>query len=273
MQAAKKTALVKSICKTNAYKRSIFWHPVSNSNKILQIYNKGLEFALVSNEYEQCHPFVWCKDFLHDVVFSTVHNKAFDLYKFQYDPSISPKACLRETRVLVTNSKDKKLSENVYSCLEFLNQVEDRFKIPRTKLRECSNCPKEYKYGVFLFQGNKRWLQSPPMLSLYTLLIRTGFSHLVGTSYLTTINMIKQGHLKPYQSKDAKWLSDMEPAMYKILRLGDRKIFYKDIKRNYPLSISIETIHNKLGIMGFASDMIMKAVGQNVYVPYWHRLK
>ena len=85
--------------------------------------------------------------------------------------------------------------------------------------------------------------------------------------------MIKKGHIKPYQSNDAKWTTDMEPAMYKILRLGDSRIFYKDIKRNYPLNISIETMHNKFGIMGFASDMIMKTVGQCVCVPYWHRLK
>jgi hypothetical protein len=254
------------------YGRRIVWHEGS-AMRILQIYNKGLEFALVSDKFKQCHPFIWCKDFLHDVVYSTLHERKFEIYRFKYDPSYDPKVCLRETRLLVTNAKDAKIEKKIDQCLEFLNQIEENLLMPCSKVRKCSNAPAEYKYGVFLFQGSKRWMQSPPMISLYSLLIRVGFSHVSGTNFSTTIKMLKEGHLKPYQNKDSKWLNEIEPALYKIMRFNDRKIFHRDIKLNYPKNFQIEKIHNNLGIMSFANDMRLKVVGRDVSVPYWHRFK
>jgi len=254
------------------YGKSILWHPAS-SIKILQVYNKGLEFALVSDKFEQCHPFVWCKDFLHDVIFSTIHQQKFDIYRFFYNPENNPNACLKEIRLLVTNSKDSKLPKKIDACIEFMNQIEESLGMPKTKVRKCLNAPQEYKYGVYLFQGNKRWLNAPPMISLYSFLIRIGLCHQIGTNYNTTINLIKNGFLKPYQPKDSKWLCDIEPSIYKIIRYSDKKIFYRDIKKNYPKHLLIDRIHNNLGIMSFSTDMRLKAAGQPVSFPYWHRFR
>ena len=241
--------------------------------KILQVYSKGVEFALASDNFEQCHPFVLCKDFLHDVVFSTVHNKKFDIYRFFYDPSKNPKACLRELRLLVTNAKDSKLARRVDACLDFVNQIEDSLGMKRTRVRKCLDAPQEYRHGVFLFQGSRRWLIAPPMISLYSFLVRIGLSHQPGTSYNTTISLIKNGLLKSYQPKDSKWLADIEPAIHKLIRHGDKKIFYRSIERNYPERFLIDRIHNCLGIKSFATDMRLKAAEHPTTFPYWHRLR
>ena len=255
-------------------KKRVVWQDVSNKTKILQVYNKGLEYCLLSSNYEQCHQFVWCKDFLHDVVQSSLHNKKFEIYKFNYDPPHDPNPCIREIRIAVANSCDAKLGKKILSCVDFINQIELKLNIPLTKVRICLNPLECYKKsGVFIFQGNKRWINSPPMLSLFSLLIRVGFSHSKGQEYQKTIRSLKNGFFKPYQKKDARWINEIEPALHKIIRIGDRKIFYKDIKLNYPASINIDAMHNRMGIVGFACDLIAKNAGQSVTMPYWHLIK
>lgn len=258
--------------RTQKYGKRIAWHKGS-AMRILQIYNKGLEFALVSDKFEQCHPFVWCKDFLHDVIYAHLHDKNFEIYRFKYNSFTDPKVCLKETRLLVANQKDSKIEKKILNVIDFINQIEELMDFPKTKVRRCIDPPPEYKYGVFLFQGSKRWQIAPPMLSLYSLLIRIGFSHQIGTSYNTTISLLINNHLKPYQAKDSKWIEEVEPALHKIIRIGDKAIFYRDIKLNYPKEFLIDRIHNSLGIMSFARDMRLKAAGQPVQVAYWHRFR
>lgn len=258
----------------SGYNRYIDWLPVAPNLRILQMYSKGLEYSLVSADYRQCHPFVWCKDFLHDVLYATINNKWFEIYKFRFNPSIDAKPCLDKIRLMLTNSKDKKFSEKIPAILDFINQVEDRLKIKKTFVRKCADPPEGYKKaGVFIFEGSKRWINAPPMLSLYTLLLRIGCSHTLGQPFMKTIEGISSGDIKGYQKKDAFWLRNTDIAFQKILRLGDRKIFHKDIKLNYPNNLQINSIHNKMGIIGFATDMILNAVGEPVIVPYWHSRK
>jgi len=256
------------------YKRNIVWYNEPNSYTILQIYKKGLEYALVSDKYQQCHQFVWCKDFLHDVVHATVNNFGFELYGFLYSPLNDPKPCLKEIRLLISNSKDKKLASLIPSCVDFLNQIEARIKMSKTIVRKVANpqCDRK-KTGVFLFQGNSRWLMSPPMLSLYTWLIRIGLCHKIGTSFKETIKALKEKTISPYQVKDAQWIKDCEVALHKIIRLGDKKIFYRDIKMNYPESLNIDEVHNRLGILSYSFDIIVHSLKQKVPIPYWHRLR
>jgi len=258
----------------SVYKRKIKWKKTHLTQKILQVYSKGLEYALVSDEFEQCHDFVWCKDFLHDVVYSCINNRSFEIYKFRYDPNTSPKPCLNILRILLSNPKDKKFSSKIIDCLDFINQIEDRLTIKRTKVRKCSNPPFGYeKNGVFLFEANKRWLNAPPMLSLYSLLLRVGLSHNIGCPFYSTIEGIKLGAIKPYQKFDKRWLQETQQALDKILRIGDKKIFSKKIKENYPSNMVMDTVHNRLGIIGFAGDINLKSQGSPVAVPSWHEFK
>ena len=256
------------------YNRYIDWKPVPVNSKILQIYSKGLEYALVSSDYEQCHSFIWCKDFLHDVIYATLHNKWFEVYKFKFNPVVDPTPCLDRIRLLLTNSKDKKFADKIPAVLDFINQIEERLKIKKSIVRQCWMPPEPYqKAGVFLFEGSRRWIQAPPMLSLYSLMLRIGFVHTKGDPFMKTLEGVKSGDIKPYQRKDGQWFKTVEPAFQKILRVGDRRIFHRDIQLNYPSHMQIDSIHNRLGIMGFATDMIYKALGEPVLVPYWHYQK
>ena len=254
--------------------KRIKWTEFNNNIKILQIYKKGMEYAILSDNFETCNPLVWCKDFLHDIVHSSLTNRPFEIYRLRYNPQSMPKPCLRECRILVANACDKKMIKKIPACLDFMHQIEDKLKIPHTKVRKCINPPLGYDANnVFIFQGHKRWIFSPTMLSLYTLLLRVGFAHRFGTPYNSTISDLKEGNIKQYQSKDAKWIYEIEPALHKIIRIGDKKIFYRDINLNYPSHMSTDIMHNRMGIVAFANDMIAKNAGQTVTMPYWHLFK
>lgn len=109
------------------------------------------------------------------------------------------------------------------------------------------------------------------MISLYSLLIRIGFLHELNDNFLNTLEKIKIGALKPYQKFDKKWLMEAQIGMEKIFVLGDRKIFSRNIKDNYPKEMLIDTVHNRLGIMGFANDVISKKYNAPVLIPDWHK--
>jgi len=258
----------------NGYKRYIQWKPLPPNSKILQIYSKGMEYALVSKDYKQCHDFIMCKDFLHDVVFSTLNNKQIGIYKFRFNPLTDPRPCLNKIRLLITNSKDKKFAQKIPGCLDFINQIENRMKIKKSIVRNCWRPQEPYQSaGVFLFEGSKRWIQAPPMLSLYSLLLRVGLSHTIGDTFEETIHKIKNGLTKTSQKYDRKWLDGIDPAFEKLFRLGDRRIFHKNIQENYPKKLIIDTVHNRLGIVGFSADILYDAIGQSVVVPHWHYIK
>lgn len=252
------------------HEKNIKWKESQPKQKIIQIYIKGIEYALVSRDNVQCHDFVWCKDFLHDVVYSCVNKKPFEIYHFKYNPHIDPNPSLDKIRLLVTNPKDKDFSLGLLDCIDFLNQIESKLKIKKTSVRRCKSPPKGYESGVFLLEGSKRWLCAPPMISLYSLLIRMGFMHSTPDNFMHTIQKIKLGALKPYQKFDKKWLLEANRALDLILKLGDKKVFSTDVKRNYPKNLPIDIVHNRLGIMGFASDIASKSCNGPVLVPHWH---
>jgi len=254
------------------HQKNINWKKTSPKQKIIQIYVKGIEFAFVSEDGTQCHEFVWCKDFLHDVVYSCINKKPFEIYHFKYNPYSDPNPDLKKTRILIANPKDRSFREKLPECLDFLNQVESRLGMKNTTARECRSPPLGYE-SVFLLEGSKRWICSPPMISLYSLLIRTGFLHSRPDNFMSTMQKIKLGAIKPYQKFDKRWLVEAQSAMDLILKLGDRKVFSGKIEDNYPKNLSIDIVHNRLGIMGFANDIFSKSHNGSVLVPHWHNYK
>lgn len=258
----------------NGHKRHIQWKPIPLNSKVIQIYSKGLEYALVSNDLKQCHNFIWCKDFLHDVIYSTLNNKPIEIYQFKYNPEKNPQPSLDKIKLLITNSKDKKFEQKIPACLDFVNQIEKRMKIKKSIVRKCWLPPEPYNIsGVFLFEGSKRWLQAPPMISLYSLLLRIGLSHTIGNKFENTIEGIKNETIKCYQKNDRKWLINITAGLEKIFRIGDRRIFSKNIYENYPKKFMIDTIHNRMGIIGFSSEVLCASLGDSVIVPHWHFIK
>jgi hypothetical protein len=267
--------------------RQIDWHP--KNRKLIQIPKNGLEYAFVSDDYRQIHQLVWCKDFMQDAVYGQVNQKPVTIYGFKYDPAVDPPLNMEKTRIMVTSWRDANFGSKICNnCLEFLRGVESHLKMRKTTVEKCSGAPATYKKaGVWLLDGSKRWMKSPPMLSLYTMLIRIGLVHNVGDSFKKTIRLIKSGELKPYNWKEDKidhkgsvihydndrdFLRKGNRGLVRILKHGDRKLFFSDIANNYPennkrgYSFSTYDLHDRCGLVGFSKKETASEF------PYWHRL-
>jgi hypothetical protein len=248
------------------YKKKVEWF---KKHQILsQAISSGLEYAFVSADYKQCCPFVLCKDFLHDAVYNAIHNTKKSIYQFHYSPKDGHAAIdLTKMRIILANSCDRQLREKIPHCLDFIHQIERVLRMSLTTARECVDPPPKYAPGgVWLFESSRRWLAAPPMVSLYTLLARVGFSHTQGENFQSTIDKILSYSIQPYQYEDKHRLSGSKNGIDYILKHGDRRVFHSDLKMNYP-RIRISVLHNDCGIMGFARGSTKKIV------PNWHRFE
>ena len=263
------------------------WHP--KNRRLIQIPKKGIEYAFVSEDLKQIHQLVWCKDFMQDAVYGQVNQKSVSIYGFIYNPAEDPPLYMDKTRIMVTSWRDANFETKICNnCIEFLNAVESDLKMLKTSLSKCSGAPATYKKsGVWLLDGSKRWMKSPPMMSLYTLLIRIGLVHTLGDSHKKTLRMIKNGKLLPYNWKedrinkngtthhsdnDRDFLRKGHRALSMIMKHGDRRLFFRDIKNNYPeknqngYSFSTHHIHERCGLVGFPKKET------KTEFPHWHRL-
>lgn len=244
--------------------RDVEWH--KKTKNISQISSNGLEYAFLSNDYKQIHQLVWCKDFLHDAIYGQLTGKKISIYGFSYDPNEHQPLHLDSTRLMLASRKDRDFEKKIKCSLIFLNKIERHLKIFKTKIEKCASPPRHYaKSGVFIFNGSKRWMKSPPMISLYTLLIRVGMVHDPKCTWQETIDAIRNGSLSPYYTYDGNFLKDAKDGMDRIFKFGDRKIFHRDIKENYPDDVNTGRMHNDYGIVGYS-----KKVTEN-RCPHWHR--
>jgi len=241
--------------------RHVVWHP--RTLKISQIPKKGLEYAFVSEDYIQLHQLVWCKDFMQDVVFGFLHGQEVSIYGFRYNPEHDPPLYLDKTRIMLNSYKDADFGSKVLVNLrDFLHQIEDRLKMARTVFEQVANAPHQYRRsGVFLLDSSKRWMKSPPMMSLYTLLLRTGLLHQIDGYF---------DQDRSWGNKDFQILKDCQRGIESIFQQGDRRLFFSNIKDNYPLrhggmKTSLYTIHDGWGLTSFSKKNTKRTF------PHWHR--
>jgi hypothetical protein len=213
---------------------------------------------------------------MQDAIFGHLNQKEASIYGFSYDPKTMPPLCMDVTRIMVTNWKDTKFGMKIRRRLaRFLHGIEDQLKMDRTVFEKCSNPPPRYrKSGVYIVNGDKRWMQSPPMISLYTLLLRVGMMHMPGREPLETIQRIREGRTRPYYNKtDKGFLKNSQTGLDAIMQHGDRKLFHRNIKKNYPakcpggFDFSVYLMHDCCGIVAFSSGTTKSNF------PHWHRLE
>tara|TARA_Y100000034_G_scaffold120815_1_gene164211 strand:+ start:254 stop:1069 length:816 start_codon:yes stop_codon:yes gene_type:complete len=262
--------------------REVEWH--KKNLKIFQIPKEGLEFAFLSADYRQVHQLVWCKDFLQDAVYAQINQKPIEIYGFSFNPATCPPVSMDRTRLMVTSFKDTNFGSKICNnCREFLHQIEDHLKMSKTVVEKCAKTPPTYrKSGVWILDSSKRWMKSPPMMSLFTLLIRIGLVHRLGDSFEKTLNRIKYGKVKPYNwrpkaydgskhDNDQNFLRAGKRGFDAVMTHGDRKIFHKNIQDNYPQNnregrpFSTYILHDDCGIVGFSQGTTKKEF------PHWHR--
>lgn len=240
--------------------QNIIWGNVKN-NKVLQLYNKGMEYCLLSDKYEQCHQFVLCKDYLHDVMYSVINKIPIKIFNFSFNPVKHHVPSVKKIKICLADNKNNFLTEKIDNCINFLNKIEKHLNMKKSKHFLCKNIPDNYKKGsMVIIEGDKRWLSSPPMISLYAMFLRIGFCHNKSNSYQTTINKIINKKIHLYQPRDLYNLKSSIDGIKLILQNNDQNIFFKNWKYNYPLELDILRVHNYLGISYFSSKFGMDII-------------
>lgn len=244
--------------------KQIKWY--EKDSQLNESIKTGLELAFVSPDYRQSTPFFRCKDYLQDAVFNSVNNLNKRKYGFLYDPTIDPALSFDKTRLLVTNSQDFEMESKIENSMDFIHQLEKELKLQPTKIFKCLEPPNKYlRSEIWLYAGSSRWMKSPPMISLYGLMIRVSMNHTAGKSFWQTIIQIIEKKLLPQQAIDQFRLQQAIDGIRKIIRIGDRRLFFQNIRDNYPSNLTISEIHDKLGIVSFSLKFSEK------FIPYWHR--
>jgi hypothetical protein len=234
------------------YKKRIEW--LEKAGYLSEAVTGGPEFALVSEGNAQCCQFVHCKDFIQDAIWGTVNQQSFTIYGFGYSTSDKHQPCLDRAKLIVTNSGDPRFRSKIPGCMDFLHQFEDKLGIPHSKFREGANPRGKYQRpGIWCVEGHRRWILSPAMLSMYTLLIRAGFAHKVGDKALDSAKEMIAGKIATPQSQDKARLQQAWDGIQKVLDKGDENIFGWDIKKNYPKEAGYSATHQSLGIVGYTS--------------------
>ena len=151
-----------------------------------QIYTSGLEYCFISKDRQQACAFMLCKDFLQDALMAMHHGSKINIYNFSYDSKKDAPIDLERTRLAIANSRDDKFGEKIPAMMNFIHQIERKLKLIRSTCQQVENPPSKYaKCGVYVIDASNRWMRSPPMISLFSLLIRVGFTHKIGDTFET----------------------------------------------------------------------------------------
>ena len=191
-------------------------------NPTKSAYSSGLSFTTMTAEGEPVRNFTSCKEYILDDVNDSITSDKIGFFQ------TGKKAFLDETRLLVVDHP------NVERAFNILNFVEEYLEIPCSIINSCGdNC--------YVFRGSPRWMISPPMLSMYALLIRIS----------KPIDEILD---EKYYGSDSNILNNGARAgILNIVNYGDKKIFGENIKSNWPKNNY--NIHN-WGIASFGAKIM-----------------
>jgi len=245
------------------------WLAKNSTEYLNEIYQKtGMVFSFVSSPTEglkQCHSWVKCRDFLHDAVRVQITGTQCSIYGFRFSKGINPPIDLTKMRMLVSKNGLKKTKEDldsftvkIRSALKMIRCFEKVAKVRPSILKKVDTEGSSYT-SIYMFIGDKIWVKSPFMVSLYTFLIRLGDKELV---FKTEDELVLALETLAKTSKPGGNGTDNDltylPECYKNLFTIARKheeMFAVDkngLHDVYTKPIEIGTFHNQSGILSLS---------------------
>ena len=242
----------------------------NDSKDLVEIYQQvGMRFAFISapkDGYKQCHPLVLCRDFLQDAARCTIPNSGVSeckIYGFEYGNIINPPVDLNKMRMIATYA-DKKIdltdsSIKMLYALRLLHHYEEIMGLKvKTRLKQIDH--KDFKNPIWVFTGDKAWVRSASLISLYTFLIRLGDKKLNFKNNTSLEKEFKQliasktdknDHIK---DNDTRYLKAIYPKLHVLLK-NYKKVLFNNHKFDPMFMNKITTVnnfHDNSGILALA---------------------
>ncbi len=226
-----------------------------------QIYSSGMEYAFVGPDGKQCHAFAFCKDFLQDAVWSMLNKSKAAIYGFSYTFDKNPALDMENTRLSVRFKGQKGFKEMCIKSLSFMHALEPAFGMGQSSLlyggKNKDKDGKDTEDDVWVFAGDKKWMYSPPLISLYSLFLRVGLTF-EGGSW--------EEHLKKTEfvgKNDRGYLNSAMPAIAFLNGKKMDEVFAADWPSNYPADANVSYMHNSSGIACLGNGNINTSVNKN----------
>lgn len=131
------------------------------------------------------------------------------------------------TRLLVSHSDPAK-GFDLLAISDFIRRIEQFLGLDTTALYAVTDRPNAYAVVA-----SNVWMESPALLSLFCLLLRTGEVHNPESSPLDTIAKVSEGTLKTDRQTDRDLWARTQAAFRRMLQVGYRPYFYIDPLKNY----------------------------------------
>ena len=227
-----------------------------------EIYQQNkIQFSFLSSPkdgYKQCHPWVLCRDFLHDAVKAEINKNTQKIYGFIFASGSNPPVDLEKMRMLIRHQNVKKAidyQDRVDRALELIHRFEKIGDLGKSKVmwieKADTNTP------VWLFTGEKEWVRSPFMVSLYSYLIRLGtYDKLVYDEKKPTSAILKDTVDKnpKVTDNDINYLRKHFNKLEKIMT-HHKELFYEknDLDDRYTKTLDINIFHNYSGILNLCT--------------------
>jgi hypothetical protein len=238
----------------------IKWFKTTGSLSEIYQQNK-IQFSFLSSPetgHMQCHPWVLCRDFLHDAVKAEVNKNKQGIYGFTFTGGTNPPVDLEKMRMLVRHQNVKKakdFQDRIDRALEMIHRFEKIGGLKKSKVMWIEKA--DTSTPVWLFTGSRRWIRSPFMVSLYSYLIRLGtYDNLVYDKKNTTGKILKEtvDKNKSATDNDISYLRRHFDKLEKIMA-HHKELFYKsgDLDDRYTKNLAINTFHNYSGILNLCT--------------------
>ena len=231
-----------------------------DDRRMSQIYSSGLEFAFVSAEGEQCHPFAYCKDFLQDAIWAEINETKVSIFSFSHVHGENPPVDMEKTRLAVRFKGKKEMAEMCEKSLRFLHEADKAFDFEPSEMLYGG----KYKDGaddIYVFVGDKKWMYSPVMISLYSLLVRIGMTYEEGDwrAHFESAS-------KYVGSNDKRYAESAKKTLDVLVGKRMEDVFADEMAKNYPVGSNgglVAGMHGSSGVVAFGKGTINKALKEH----------
>lgn len=262
----------------------------SNARTPVEVYQPtGITFTFLSSPKtgnKQCSNFLFCRDFLADMVYTTVTGNCTHIYRFTYEIPNNPPVDLKRVRMLVRYPCNdvNVIRQKTESALSLLRHYENKAGWLYSRTLKVSGHD-----DVRLFLGDPKWMLNSFLLSMYTFLIRLGDKEIIyrpGDDLIKTYKdlLSKHGYIPgpgiiPHQDNDIKYLGKCFDKMHLAIE-HRKKLFSEKMSDNYSSKSDIHAVHDMGGIFSLctfgaysAYNMNINLAFRNIYETYKNKSK
>jgi len=223
----------------------------------------GIQYAFLSPDNKQCHPWVKCRDFLHDALRSHVTGNKENIFGFHYESGVNPPLDTDHMRVMVQRQNsvgEKDFSKNtekmINSAINIVHCIEKHSKMDPSKLYRVAG-----NEGMYIFEGASDWMASTFMISLYTFLIRLGGKKITFKGKKDLDTKLEE-LLKTNSDHDIQYLKTVHPFMYNIIKNREKLKYVREDGKRLLEDQSVNLFHNYSGIVSLCNEANKKKSGQ-----------